>query len=211
MKKILLFALLFGTTIYSNAQDTDYSEQLHFGLKLGTNYSNVYDTKGEEFTADAKFGLATGAFLVIPIGTFFAIQPELLLSQKGFKGSGTLLGSPYTLKRTTNYLDIPILVSFRPIKQITILAGPQYSYLMSQKDEFTYGATSIDQEKEFKNDNFRKNTFCFLGGVDVNINHLVVGGRLGWDVLDNKGDGTSNTPRYKNAWYQLTLGYRFFN
>jgi hypothetical protein len=155
--------------------------------------------------------LATGAFLIIPIGEFFAIQPEVLFSQKGFSGSGTLFGSSYALKRTTSYLDIPILASFRPIKRLTILAGPQYSYLMNQKDEFTLGSTSIDQEKEFKNDNFRKNTFCVLGGADVNINHLVIGGRLGWDVLDNTGDGTSNTPRYKNVWYQLTLGYKFYN
>ncbi len=211
MKKILLFALTLGFTLSSMAQETDYSEHLHFGLKLGTNYSNVYDTKGEEFTADAKYGLAAGAFVVIPIGSFFAIQPEFLFSQKGFKGTGKLLGSTYDLTRTTNYLDIPLLLSFSPVSMISIVAGPQYSYLMKQHDEFTVGTTTIDQEKEFQNDNFRKNTLCFLAGVDVNINHVVIGGRLGWDILNNQGDGTSDTPRYKNAWYQLTLGYRFYN
>lgn len=211
MKNTLWLALLFSISICSKAQDTLNSNQILFGLKIGTNYSNVYDSKGEKFNADPKFGLATGAFIDIPVGSYLAIQPEILFSQKGFKGTGSLLGSSYVLTRTSNYLDIPILVSFSPIPAVSILAGPQYSYLLKQKDEFTNGTTTIEQEKEFQNDNIRKNTFCFLGGVEIKVDHVVIGGRLGWDVLNNQGDGTSSTPRYKNAWYQLTLGYRFYN
>jgi hypothetical protein len=36
------------------------------------------------------------------------------------------------------------------------------------------------------------------------MNNIVIGARAGWDLLNNKGDGTSTTPRYKNMWYQAT-------
>lgn len=50
----------------------------------------------------------------------------------------------------------------------------------------------------------------FVGGFDLNFDHISVGARIGTDFQSNRGDGTSETPRYKNVWGQLTLGYRFF-
>jgi hypothetical protein len=207
MKKILL--MIFGITsmtYVAKAQDG-----VAFGLKVGTNYSNVYDSEGEDFEANGKFGLAGGAFLSIPLGTYLGIQPEVLFSQKGFKGSGTMFGSSYEFTRTTNYLDVPLLIAVKPISAITIVAGPQFSFLLKEKNVFTNSNTVLEQEKEFDNDNIRKNTLCFTGGLDVNLNHTVIGLRAGWDLSNNNGDGTSSTPRYKNVWGQLTLGYRFYN
>jgi hypothetical protein len=113
------------------------------------------------------------------------------------------------LTRTTNYLDVPILLALKPIGLITILVGPQYSYLLSQKDVYDNSIMTVVQEQTFKNENIRKNTFGILGGVDINISNLVIGARVGWDITNNNGDGTSTTPRYKNVYYQATLGYRF--
>ena len=90
-----------------------------------------------------------------------------------------------------------------------MLAGPQFSYLLKQKDVFTSSSTSYNQEQEFKNDNVRKNILCFTGGIDVTLNNVVLGARAGWDVQNNNGDGTSTTPRYKNVWYQVTFGFIF--
>jgi hypothetical protein len=97
----------------------------------------------------------------------------------------------------------------KPIEYVTLLFGPQYSYLLKQKDEFTGGSLSSVQEQEFENDDIRKNTFSLIGGVDINVDNLVLGVRGGWDLKNNNGDGTSTTPRYKNMWYQATVGYRF--
>ena len=192
-----------------SGSDTDTRSNIVLGAKLGANYSNVYDSEGQDFVADAKLGFVAGGFVTIPLGKLFAIQPEVLYSQKGFKGSGTLLGSPYSYIRTTDYLDIPLFVAVRPSEYISILAGPQFSFLMSEKNEFTSATVNTTQEQAFNNDNIRKNTFCLIGGVDVNLSKLVIGARAGWDLKTNNGDGTSDTPRYKNMWYQLTLGYKF--
>lgn len=192
-----------------SGSDTDTRSNIVLGAKLGANYSNVYDSEGQDFVADAKLGFVVGGFVTIPLGKLFAIQPEVLYSQKGFKGSGTLLGSPYSYIRTTDYLDIPLFVAVRPSEYISILAGPQFSFLMSEKNEFTSATINTTQEQAFNNDNIRKNTLCLIGGVDVNLSKLVIGARAGWDLKTNNGDGTSDTPRYKNMWYQLTLGYKF--
>lgn len=206
MKKIILMAM----AVFSIAYNTNAQDEVSVGLKIGTNYSNVYDSKGEDFEADSKFGFATGVFLSIPIGKYLGIQPEVLFSQKGFKGSGSMLGSTYDLTRTTNYIDIPLLVAVKPIESFTLLAGPQFSYLIKQKDKFTNSTTNFEQEKEFDNDNIRKNTLCFIGGFDINLDHTVLGARVGWDLSNNNGNGTSTTPRYKNVWGQVTVGYRFY-
>ncbi len=213
MKKvILMIAFVTVAVTTSNAQTmttTDNRETLSFGLKAGANYSNVYDSKSQNFVADPKFGFAAGGFVSIPFGKFIGIQPEILFSQKGFKSSGTYLGSTYSMTRTTNYLDVPILFAVKPIKELTVLVGPQFSYLMKQKDDFTNGNLTSTQQQDFNNSNVRKNTYCLTGGLDLNLNNLVIGLRTGWDFRNNDGDGNSTTPRYKNMWHQLTVGYRF--
>lgn len=210
-KKIILLiaAIAFIATI-SNAQNTasDTRDQAQFGLKIGGNLSNVYDTNDESFSADPKLGLAGGIFAAIPIGTFIGIQPELLFSQKGYRGSGSVLGSEYNYSRTSNFIDVPLLVAIKPISVLTILAGPQYSFLIKETYKFKSDLININDEQAFDNDNLRKNILCFIGGFDINLDQLVVGARVGWDLQNNKGDGTSTNPRYKNMWYQATLGFR---
>jgi len=206
-KAFLLLTICLFCFATLNAQSTDAREKLSFGIKAGVNVSNVWDTKGEEFVAKYKTGFAGGVFLGIPIGTFLGVQPEILISQKGFKGSGNLLGLPYTTTRTTTYLDIPLQLQVKPAEFLTILAGPQYSYLLNQKDKYSFDDSSTEQEQEFNNDNVRKNILGFVVGADVIYRHLVLSGRFGWDFQTNNGDGTSSTPSYKNKWWQFTLGF----
>jgi hypothetical protein len=179
-----------------------------FGLKIGSNYSNIYDSNGENFDAKGKFGLAGGVFMAIPISKFLGVQPEVLFSQKGYKQTGTFLGNTYDLTRTTDYIDIPLLLSIKPVNFLTIQLGPQFSFLTKQKDVFKNALATVEQQDEFKNTNIRKNIFCAVGGLDVNIDRVVIGARAGWDIQNNNGDGTSTNPRYKNAWVQATLGFR---
>lgn len=206
-----MLVVITSISATSNAQNAkkENVSNFHFGIKAGVNVSNVYDTKGQDFVAKAKAGVAIGAFAQIPLGSIIGIQPEILYSQKGFKGTGTILGSTYSYKRTTDYLDIPILLAIKPIEMLTIVAGPQYSYLLSEKNVFENTLFNTVQEQQFNNDNIRKNILSFTGGADFNFDKIVVGVRGSWDVQNNAGDGTNNTPRYKNVWYQATLGYRF--
>lgn len=219
MKKIvfILLAGMFssGSSIAQSEQDhidnrTDFRKRILFGLKAGLNYANVYDSEGEDFNADPKLGLAAGAFIAIPIGKLLGIQPEIMYSQKGFKGQGRLLGSTYQLTRTSTYIDVPLLFAFKPSEFMSIFVGPNYSYLIKQNDAFGNTTTTIEQETEFGNEDLRKNTLGFIGGADITMKHIVLSARVAWDIQKNNTDGTSTTPRYKNVWYQATIGYRFY-
>jgi hypothetical protein len=180
-----------------------------FGIKGGLNYSNVYDEQGPDFNSNSKFGIVAGAFIGIPIGKYFGVHPEVLFSQKGFKINNNDPGDEYDFKRTSNCLDVPILLAIKPIEYFTILGGPQYSYLLSQYDVFKSNTTTTTQAQEFKNNDIRKNILGLMIGLDINLSSYVFSGRYAFDVQNNNGDGTSTTIGYKNSWVQATVGYRF--
>lgn len=205
---LVVLSLMFGTIATAQDDDKDPREQFTFGVKAGINYSNVWDEKGQDFQADPRVGFAGGIFFGIPIGKFIGIQPELLLSQKGFQGKGTLLGTPYSYTKTTTYIDVPLLLQIKPVRFVTLLFGPQFSYLVNEKNTYTFGTNNTAQQKEFDNDNIRKNILGFAAGMDINVQHVVLSGRAGWDFQTNHGDGSSSTPRYKNQWLQLTIGFK---
>lgn len=203
---IILFLLVASASV--QAQMDDNRDVLSFGLKAGLNMSNVWDTKGQDFVADPKYGLAGGAFLSLPIGKYLGVQPEVMISQKGFKGSGSLLGFDYSYTRTTTFIDVPLLVQFKPIQYFTLLAGPQFSYLLKEKNVYTFGSNSAEQEQAFTNEDPRNNIMGFVVGADINVNKLVISARAAWDFQTNNKNSVSTTPRYKNQLLQLTVGFR---
>lgn len=211
MKKpiITIAAIILMVGNLSAQNDNDTRNLLHVGVKAGMNISNMYDSQNEKYQADPKIGFVGGIFVSIPIlDKIIGIQPELLFSQKGFSASGTILGANVNFTRTTNYLDIPIFLVFKPIEYVTLLVGPQYSYLIKQKDVFENPISDIILESEFENENIRKNTLSLATGADINFRNFVFAARIGWDLYNNNGNGTSSTPRYKNVWGGLTLGIR---
>jgi hypothetical protein len=206
--RIVIMALLLAGTPAMAQDKTDSREKVSLGVKAGLNRSNVWDGSGQDFVADPKFGFAGGVFAGIPFTKYLGIQPELLISQKGFRGAGMLLGYPYSFTRTTTYFDIPLQFQLKPAEFLTIVLGPQYSYLLSRRDVYQFGANSNAQQEEFNNDNIRKNTLGFVAGADIITSNVVISGRVGWDLMTNNGDGTSTTPRYKNQWVQFTVGLK---
>jgi hypothetical protein len=208
MKKLISMIFIAAIITTSTSAQDDRSK-ISMGVKAGLNYANVYDSEGEEFDADAKVGFAAGVFVAIPIGQWMGVQPELLFSQKGYQSTGSILGVDYDMTRTSNYIDVPLLFALKPSEGLTLLIGPQYSYLMKQTDVFNNPISDIVVEEEFDNENIRKNTLGVIGGFDLNLSDFIVSTRVSWDLTKNNGDGSSTTPRYKNVVGQITLGYRF--
>lgn len=210
-KTILIIAIISFIITAAVSQDVkdDKRDNIQVGFKIGGNLSNVYDVQGENFKANPRLGMVGGAFIRIPFGKLLGVQPEILFSQKGYNGSGSILGFDYKYSRRTHFVDVPLLVSFKPVQILTIVAGPQYSFLISQTDDFSSSILNSQIEEEFENENLRKNILGIAGGIDINMNHFVLGARTCMDITKNNGDGSSEVPRYKNMWYQLTIGFVF--
>lgn len=209
MKKIKIAILLMIGFSLSLIGQEDSRDNLRLGVKVGANYSNIYATDGSQLSTDPKIGLAAGGFLAIPIGTYLGVQPEVMYSQKGYEGTGSFFDNTYNVKTTTSYIDVPLFITLKPFERLTLMAGPQYSYLVSRKDEYSSSTINIEQEQEFDNDNYRKNIMGAALGVDINFTNMVLGARASWDLQKNHGDGTSSTPRYKNTLVQATVGFVF--
>lgn len=210
-RKIPLFVALFAAFM-SFAQDSsipssDLRETFGYGLKAGVNFANVYDEENQDYVAEGKAGFAAGAFLSIPFGKYIGFQPEVMYSQKGFKATSSLLGTDFEFKRTSTFIDIPLQLQIKPVSQLTLLIGPQFSYLIETKNEFNGNSTTAEEDA-INDENFKKTIFGFVIGADVNLESFVISGRAGWDISKSDADGNTTDSRYKNQVIQLTLGYR---
>jgi hypothetical protein len=205
-KSIILGLLTFQLGTSFAQMKADFG-QFSLGVKAGANVSNVWDAQGEDFVAESKLGAVGGVFFAVPIGEYLGVQPEILFSQKGFKGEGNLFGFAYTFTRTTSYLDVPILLQFKPIEGFSLLAGPQFSYLLKEKNVYTFGSNSAEQEAAFANEDLRNNILGFIVGAELSVSSIVISARAGWDFQTNNKNSVSTTPRYKNQLLQLTVGY----
>jgi hypothetical protein len=102
--------------------------QTTLGVKGGINIANV-DTNVEDLpdVIDSKTGFVGGAFATFGLGSLFAIQPELLYSQKGFEASEGDL----TAELGTNYFEIPVLLKAQfqlAMLRPAVYAGPVVSF-----------------------------------------------------------------------------------
>jgi opacity protein-like surface antigen len=211
MKKMLLgaFAATF-ITASSFAQDAEKgsSNTLHFGIRGGLNLSAIVrDDDAPNFDTKMKPGFQAGVYLQLPITSGFSVQPEVLFSQKGYKASGSLLGTNYDYRVTTNYIDVPLLAKFTPVKNFGIVVGPQFSFLTNTTTKFKAGGTELEDQVDNDNDNLRNNILGGLAGVEFGITkNVTISGRYALDFQKNNGDGSSNSLRYRNQVVSFTVG-----
>lgn len=195
-------SIVAQTTTTDNSSSMDNREELSFGIKAGINYSNVYSESGDGYVANGKVGFAGGVFVSIPLNELIGVQPELLYSQKGFKTEGTFFDGQIT----SSYLDLPIHLQIKPTENISILAGPQFSYLLSTKYELN-GFSAIDEED--LDDNNNKATVGISAGVDFEVQNFLISARGSWDLNKVNKDNSTSDINYKNQLFQITLGYKF--
>ncbi|GAC1451610.1 MAG: porin family protein [Chitinophagaceae bacterium] len=213
-KKSLPFIITFfvSTAVFAqeNTQKNGSEPPVRIGLKGGLSIATVIKSNDNNFSSNPLFGFNGGAVLQLPLGHIIALQPELLFSQKGYRASGTSLLGDYDYRRYLNFLDVPLLIRINASKEFGILAGPQYSYLLSTHTNFRSGDASYKQTVNNENDNITKNIFGGVIGADINLDdNFFLYGRYTIDFKNNNGDGTSSTPAYKNQVFQVGLGVLF--
>lgn len=205
----LLLIIFVSSTVMAQESTSKASEEpnARLGFRGGLNIATLIKTNDNNFSSTPLYGFNGGAVLQLPLGKVIALQPELLFSQKGYRATGSSLTGNYDYRRQLNFLDIPLLLRINASKSFGIVAGPQYSYLLSTKTSFTSGSASYVQTVKNENDNISKNIFGGVVGFDVNLNsNLFLYGRYTIDFKNNNGDGTSTTPAYKNQVIQLGFG-----
>ncbi len=181
MKKIFfLFAIILLSSLGLSAQG------FNLGFKVGYNYSNF---NIDNVSAKSKSGFMAGAFLKIKANDSFGIQPELLF----MRNSGSLTYSDTTIGGTGdftfNYIQVPIMLVFKPIPILNIQIGPYASYLASINVQGR-GITNYDFEK-VKKSQFNDWDYGIAGGVGVDFLFVTAGIRYnqGLSKVGNSSNG----------------------
>jgi Outer membrane protein beta-barrel domain len=186
--KLLILAIFCITASAVSAQ------KIHVGIKAG---ANVNKLTGKSFDDQFSFGYHAGGFLTVKLSKKFAIQPEVLFNQINVDTPSNY-SAVYQFKNIDKvqlkYLSIPILLNFKPVKIITLQAGPQFGILINKSN------TLVKNGK----DAFKSGDFSMLGGVQVNISHLNIYARYAVG-LSNIYDA-DNQDKWKSQSIQLGLG-----
>jgi hypothetical protein len=197
-KFFFAFLLVLGTTqVFS---------QNGVGIKAGLSSTKI-DFKSKQFVpSDAETGYHIGLFGRFG-GAGFFVQPELLFTQTSgefaYIPSGASGGSaPENYKAEFNRLDIPVMVGFRFLKIIRLMAGPIASINMDS--ELKNAVNTVGEAK------FKDATFGYQAGVGVDIGSLSVEGKYEGGLSKvTENIGGFNTDNRLNQWV-LSVGFRIF-
>jgi hypothetical protein len=189
----VLSLLLVTAALHSQAQG------FHLGIKAG---ANLFKVDGESFDQQFQFGYSVGAFTQINFTKSWGIQPELNFNQTNYRTgnsfSSVVPDGVNDVKGKLNYLTIPVLLSYRPIPILSLLAGPQFGILVNQDEHLINNA----------GDAFKKGDFALVAGAQLNLGPVLAGARY-VAGLSNINDVT-NESTWKNEGWQVYAGFRIF-
>lgn len=150
----------------------------HFGVKGGMNMSLV---NGSQFDNTFKSGYDFGFFGEINLTPQWGVQPELMFNQTNYLTGGnfanTYQNGTDNYSGKLNYLSIPILITYTPVKWLSFQVGPQLSFLLNSDKNLLQGAGTA-----FKNGNF-----SFVLGAQANVKRLKFGLRYVPGITDLNG------------------------
>lgn len=181
--------------IFSVLSSAAFSQKLNIGFKGGANINKL---TGKSFSDQFSYGYHLGGFFSVGLGNKFAIQPEVLFNQVNVDTSSNF-STVYQFNKVDKvqlkYLSIPLLLNYKPVKFLTLQAGPQFGVLMNKSN------TLIENGR----DAFKGGDFSMLGGVQVNISHLKIYGRYAIG-LNNLND-IDDKEKWKSQNIQLGVGF----
>ncbi len=178
-KTILVTALVFVMSFSAKAQ------LLQIGVKAGLNYANF---SGTDIQTDAITSYHAGLIAEIKLLDKFAIQPELLYTTQGASYKDGI----NEIKNELGYIAIPVLAKIYLGKSFSLELGPQASFLLSKKGDFTV------------ND---PNTFDFAvdAGLGLKVTkQIFIQGRYVLGLTE-----VSTNAQSKNSVFQLSAGLMF--
>jgi len=206
MGKPILHTIL-GLTA-SIAMTTATAQGPTFGVKGGLNYSTLAVDEADDETS--RVGYNIGLFARTSPDRSVGLQVELLYSTKGSSTTyRTLFGLiEQEVDFNLNYLELPVLASFRVGDIVDLQLGGYAAYLLSAR------ATSTgdlgNSTRELDRDNFRSMDFGIAGGVGFNLGPNAQVGVRYLHGLSKVADSTTANLALgdsKNRCVQLYVGF----
>jgi len=163
-----------------------HAQGIGIGIKAGANFA---DQVVENIDVSTVTNYHVGALLNLNFSEKFGITPEVLYTAYGTKWED--------VKVDYNYISLPVMLRFMPVKILSIEAGPQFSFLTKAEVEDVG-----DIEDQLKN-----NDFGLALGVAL---HLPVGFNIGTRYIygfTNISDVSEES--IQNRTFQIYAGWTF--
>ncbi len=201
-RKTLLTALT-SFLLLTAVSSRSYAQSLELGLKGGINYMKM---GGRSFDNKNYLGAVGGLYGEYHLTSMWGLQAELVFSQVTAKTGDqfnqifSTIGAVSDQLTTNDYITLPVMVSFRPIPELSILAGAQYGFLFNQ----TKGLYQSQGMQNYKA--FNQNDISIVFGGQLNLNRVKFGLRFvnGLNQLNHY----NTTDTWRQYGFQAYLGYR---
>ncbi len=180
-KPVLFFLMLFAAPVFINAQG------IGLGIKAGANFA---DQAVENIDIKTATDFHVGAYLNLNLSEKFGITPEVLYSAYGTQWEN--------VKVDYDYIALPVMFRFKPIKLLSLEAGPQFSFLTKAEVEEVG-----DVKDQLKNNDFG---LAFGAGVQLPLG-FNAGARyvLGFTDISDVSEES-----IKNRTFQIYIGWTIF-
>lgn len=193
MKKLMTLVTVIGMIMVAQAQ-----QDIRFGVKGGLNIASIY---GEDVdNSESRTSFHIGALSEIPLSEKFSFQPEILYSSQGIKENDE------NAELKLNYLNIPLMMKYYVVENLSLEAGPQFGILLSA-DAKVEGEGEEDVKELFRDFDYGVNFglgYKLEGGLNFGLRY-----NLGLSkILDFELFFGEENKAY-NGVFQLSIGYLF--
>lgn len=209
----------FWLLLYLIGSISSLNAQFQFGAKAGCNYNQLGNPDGNNSLSG--LGYHFGVFTEHRLKHNFLGFIEISFSKKILlrRGSGsTITGGVFTYDGSMNYnyLDVPLLLSYRRPKGIQFYLGPEFSFLMGGKSVGTVsnfdGVNEVRSEYIVSGDKFRQGLAPILVGARIGMGYSIKSGLCCSLMYQRSISNWYNSSSYFNlGWNTIfaSIGYKF--
>ena len=188
-----------------------------FGVKAGMNVSSV-SSDATLSDKGSKIGFNAGAFVNIPVGESFSVQPEVLYTQYGDKykqtgqtvleGTNLLTNQTVSSARHHDYIAVPVMLQYNATPSFYLEAGPELGFMVSAKNKRkneTSGNTLAESP------NYKDNLNGFNVGIGLGAGYYFTPniGLTARYVAGLTDFNKDNNVKERNNVFQVGLAYKF--
>ncbi|PUZ20123.1 Outer membrane protein beta-barrel domain-containing protein [Chitinophaga costaii] len=213
IRKVLFTAItLFGLAVGAQAQDNVATDapvkkkevaKIHYGIKVGLDMTSI-DGKG--FSAATNVGFDAGVFFEYRLSKHWGLEGDLLYTRfqnrasnfKGYYNTTADLSTANNARVNLNYLSVPLLAQYKFTKVLSIVAGPQYSFLFYDDEELIHYKGA-----------FKKSNIGVLGGLQVTLNNWRFYGRYVYGLNNLNAAGVNENYKWNTSDIQVGIGVTF--
>lgn len=175
MKKFFLITLAAICSFGLSAQTTELLKNVSLGVKGGANYSTLQNLNLNVDLNTLLGNFHAGVVARANLTERFGAQAELVYAGKANNFSSNTV----TQGNKLHYIDLPVLGRVMLVNNISLHAGPQFSYLMSLKES-----------ANFSKDDVKKYDVAIVGGIEYENGKFFGGGRYNFGFIDIYEDTT---------------------